>query len=186
MAKGSAPSTPEPTASEIAAGSVAREQWNEYVDKWHKPVMEWAGRVGTEKAAATDERMLRGIGSADLAQANRSLRPASDPSHGRTLAGMQQAWGAAGNAGAGMATAARLGSQDNRIAALTQVANLGMGQKTQALAGINDVAQTSVTKAIRSAANDFSQENVNRGMVAGLGGTAAGVAYEYNRGKAAK
>lgn len=174
---GKGPKTPPPTAQENAAGKVAVGQWNEYVTQWHRPIMDWAQNVNKDKTPEMGK--ATGITNADLAQQSagaekRIAAGGMSPNSGRVMGAAAELETVTGTTGSGAAVSARQGVEDARLSGLQQVANVGMGQKTEAVAGLNEVAAESVNSAITNAVTKQQGRFDKANAIGGMAGVVAG------------
>ncbi len=178
---GKGPKTPAPTAAEEANADVAREQWNEYVTQWHQPIMTWAKGVAQDPADKVGQ--ATGITNADLAQQSKGMERAVggspvNPNSGRAVGAVSRAADLQAKTGAGAQVAARQGVEDARLQGMQQVANIGMGQKTEAVEGIGDIARQATGRAIADAWDTRQSRATTAGAVAGMAGVAAGIGMD--------
>ena len=73
------------------------------------------------------------------------------------------------------ANRAQSSQQDRHVAGLKDVVSIGAGQKAESLAGMGDVATTSLRKSVNDAQISFQ----NRQATAGMGGTVLGAGASY-------
>ncbi|MFB2830666.1 hypothetical protein ACE1BS_13810 [Aeromonas jandaei] len=67
---------------------------------------------------------------------------------------------------------AQSSQQDKYVAGLKDVVSIGAGQKAESLAGMGDVANTSLRKAAFDAQNSFADKQATAGLVGAVGGAA--------------
>ncbi len=164
------------TAAEKADAEISVSQWNDYVTDVAPKVQRWAADVNKDKSA--DREIARGITNADIAQATKGIDKqftGMNPNSGQAAMMLNEVSDEIGAAGSGAAVEATQGVDNSQIAQKMQVANIGMGQKTEAVEGIGDIARQSTQRAITTASNKLSERmnNVNTGFAAA--GTLAGM-----------
>ena len=175
------------TADQKAAARVGVEQWNEYAQKWAPKIQQWAGGIAADKAV--DKDIVQGITNADLAQATQGVErgvtmTGMNPNSGRAMKVVAGLNDTAATAGSGAAVTATQGVESNQIAGLQQVANVGMGQKTEALDSMYDIAGRSVNEAINNAGFKQQSHQATTNMIMSGAGAAAGMAWDkYKKDK---
>ena len=178
---GKKPKDPKPTAQEIAAGKIAVDQWNEYATKWQQPIKRWAADVAGDKT--NQMAQATGITNADLAQQaagnERGMTAAGfDPNSGKMIAALSGTTDAQAKVGGGAAATARQGVEDARLSGLQAIGAIGMGQKADATAGINQIAAESVARQNLGALTDQQNRFARNNMIGGMAGVAAGAGVE--------
>jgi len=139
------------TAAQKADAEVGVKEWNTYVTDFAPVIQRWSQGVAADKTA--DKEIARGITNADLSQATSGMektltRSGINPNSGKAIMALEEAEDDIGSAGAGASVSATRGVDDTQLAGMNQVANIGMGQKTEAVEGIGDVARESVSDEI--------------------------------------
>ena len=171
------------TEAQKAAASVAMEQWGLYkndLQKYEDIFMEKVDDLNSEgefdKLAGT---ALLGatttFGEARKGQADAMAAGGIDPTSGRyqeTMAGLEtdQALSQTDTA-----NRAQSSQQDRHVAGLKDVVSIGAGQKAESLAGMGDVATTSLRKSVSDAQISLQ----NRQATAGMVGTVMGAGASY-------
>ncbi len=176
----------EETAAEKADARVAVDQWNEYVTTWAPKIQNWAADVASDKSA--EKATARGITNADLAQATKGMgmkmaRSGVNPNSGKAIMALEDTTNRIASAGAGAQVSATQGVDNAQLTGLQQVANIGMGQQTEAVDSMGDIARQSSAEAINKAANDQQEKYTNREMAMAVAGTAAGSLAKMNWSK---
>lgn len=176
------PKDPGATESEKVAADIAKKEYNfarqlDYVKDEYANRVEQLGTQQMQNAVTGRANIDAQTQANDLSQqAQIGLAQAGiDPSSGRAATTMTAAQDAAGNA-AGRAQgeaafaldSAHLEGQNNRIA-------MAMGEKTKAVAGLQDIAAGANAKAIDEARNKFN----NKAAVGAAIGTGVGMAGQH-------
>jgi hypothetical protein len=171
------------TEAQKAAASVAMEQWGLYkndLQKYEDIFMEKVDDLNSEgefdKLAGTASLgATTTFGEARKGQADAMAAGGIDPTSGRyqeTMAGLEtdQALSQTDTA-----NRAQSSQQDRHVAGLKDVVSIGAGQKAESLAGMGDVATTSLRKSVSDAQISFQ----NRQATAGMVGTVMGAGASY-------
>lgn len=171
------------TEAQKAAASVAMEQWGLYkndLQKYEDIFMEKVDDLNSEgefdKLAGTASLgAAKTFGDARKGQADAMAASGIDPTSGRyqeTMAGLEtdQALSQTDTA-----NRAQSSQQDRHVAGLKDVVSIGAGQKAESLAGMGDVATTSLRKSVNDAQISFQNRQATAGMVGTVLG--AGTAY---------
>lgn len=182
MGKGGSNEIKETEAQKAAAG-VAMEQWGLYkndLQKYEDIFMEKVDDLNSEgefdKLAGTASLgAAKTFGDARKGQADAMAASGIDPTSGRyqeTMAGLEtdQALSQTDTA-----NRAQSSQQDRHVAGLKDVVSIGAGQKAESLAGMGDVATTSLRKSVNDAQISFQ----NRQATAGMVGTVLGAGASY-------
>ncbi|MGE6283585.1 hypothetical protein ACLHZ9_00890 [Aeromonas media] len=182
MGKGGSNEIKETEAQKAAAG-VAMEQWDLYkndLQKYEDIFMEKVDDLNSEgefdKLAGTASLgAAKTFGDARKGQADAMAASGIDPTSGRyqeTMAGLEtdQALSQTDTA-----NRAQSSQQDRHVAGLKDVVSIGAGQKAESLAGMGDVATTSLRKSVNDAQISFQ----NRQATAGMVGTVLGAGASY-------
>ncbi|MFG0873981.1 hypothetical protein ACF8QD_09885 [Aeromonas media] len=171
------------TEAQKAAAEVATEQWDLYkndLQKYEDIFMEKVDDLNSEgefdKLAGTASLgAAKTFGEARKGQADAMAAGGIDPTSGRyqeTMAGLEtdQALSQTDTA-----NRAQSSQQDRYVAGLKDVVSIGAGQKAESLAGMGDVATTSLRKSVSDAQISFQ----NRQATAGMVGTVMGAGASY-------
>ena len=171
------------TEAQKAAASVAMEQWGLYkndLQKYEDIFMEKVDDLNSEgefdKLAGTASLgAAKTFGDARKGQADAMAASGIDPTSGwyqETMAGLEtdQALSQTDTA-----NRAQSSQQDRHVAGLKDVVSIGAGQKAESLAGMGDVATTSLRKSVNDAQISFQ----NRQATAGMVGTVLGAGASY-------
>ncbi|WP_270830482.1 hypothetical protein [Aeromonas sp. QDB63] len=171
------------TEAQKAAASVAMEQWDLYkndLQKYEDIFIEKVDDLNSEgefdKLAGTASLgAAKTFGDARKGQADAMAASGIDPTSGRyqeTMAGLEtdQALSQTDTA-----NRAQSSQQDRHVAGLKDVVSIGAGQKAESLAGMGDVATTSLRKSVNDAQISFQNRQATAGMVGTVLG--AGTAY---------
>ncbi|WP_235210090.1 hypothetical protein [Aeromonas media] len=182
MGKGGSNEIKETEAQKAAAG-VAMEQWGlykndlqKYEDIFMEKVDDLNSEVEFDKLAGTASLgAAKTFGDARKGQADAMAASGIDPTSGRyqeTMAGLEtdQALSQTDTA-----NRAQSSQQDRHVAGLKDVVSIGAGQKAESLAGMGDVATTSLRKSVNDAQISFQNRQATAGMVGTVLG--AGTAY---------
>lgn len=174
----------EETAAQKAAAEVAKKQWDLYnnelkgfedtfmqrVDSFNSDSNMDAVKQDTDLAYAKNFSEAKNQAATDMAA--QGIDPSS-AKFGETLSKMtsdqvvQQA---------DTVNRAQTAEQDKHVAGLQDVVALGMGQKSEALAGMGDVADASLRKATQDAQDAFNKRAATQQLIGSAAG-AAGSAY---------
>ena len=171
------------TEAQKAAASVAMEQWDLYkndLQQYEDLFMEKVDDLNSEReydklAGTASLGATTTFGEARKGQADAMAAGGIDPTSGRyqeTMAGLEtdQALSQTDTA-----NRAQSSQQDRHVAGLKDVVSIGAGQKAESLAGMGDVATTSLRKSVNDAQISFQ----NRQATAGMVGTVLGAGASY-------
>lgn len=171
------------TEAQKAAAEVAMEQWNlyknelqPYEDIFMDKVDDLNNESEYDKLAGTAALgTAQAFGEARVGLAGSLAAGGVDPTSGK----YQEAMGALETDQALSQTdttnRAQSSQQDKYVAGLKDVVSIGAGQKAESLAGIGDVATTSLHKATSDAQSSYQSQQATAGLV----GTTAGAATAY-------
>ncbi|MGE6159194.1 hypothetical protein ACPCT8_18020, partial [Aeromonas media] len=171
------------TEAQKAAAGVAMEQWDLYkndLQQYEDLFMEKVDDLNSEReydklAGTASLGATTTFGEARKGQADAMAAGGIDPTSGRyqeTMAGLEtdQALSQTDTA-----NRAQSSQQDRHVAGLKDVVSIGAGQKAESLAGMGDVATTSLRKSVSDAQISFQ----NRQATAGMVGTVMGAGASY-------
>lgn len=173
----------EETSAEKAAAGVAKEQWDlyknelsQYEDIFMDKVDDLNNEIEYDKLAGTAALgSAQAFGEARQGLADNLAAGGVDPTSGKYQSAMDsletnQALSQTDN------TNRAQSSQQNRyVAGLKDVVSIGAGEKAEALAGYNSIANNSLSKAVNDAQTSQSDSAATSGAV----GTAAGMGLSY-------
>ena len=186
MGKGGSNEIQETEAQKAAAG-VAMEQWDlykndlqQYEDLFMEKVDDLNNEREYDKLSGTAALgTAQAFGEARVGLAGSLAAGGVDPTSGK----YQEAMGALETDQALSQTdttnRAQSSQQDKYVAGLKDVVSIGAGQKAESLAGMGDVASTSLRKATNDAQTSFQDKQATAGLV----GTLAGGATAYGLGQ---
>lgn len=178
------------TEAQIAAAEVAMEQWelykNElqpYEDLFMEKVDDLNSEGEFDKLAGTAALgTAQSFGEARAGLADSMAASGVDPTSGRYQEAMKGLATDQALSQTDTANRAQSSQQDKYVAGLKDVVSIGAGQKAESLAGIGDVATTSLRKATSDAQSSYQSQQATAGLVGTLAG--AGTAYGLNELKA--
>lgn len=171
------------TEAQNAAAEVAMEQWDlykndlqQYEDIFMDKVDDLNNEREYDKLSGTAALgTAQAFGEARVGLAGSLAAGGVDPTSGK----YQEAMGALETDQALSQTdttnRAQSSQQDKYVAGLKDVVSIGAGQKAESLAGMGDVATTSLRKATNDAQSSYQSQQATAGLV----GTLAGAATSY-------
>lgn len=175
------------TEAQKAAADVAMEQWDIYkndLQQYEDIFMDKVDDLNDEKqydklAGTAALGTAQAFGEARVGLSDSLAAGGVDPTSGK----YQEAMGALETDQALSQTdttnRAQSSQQDKFVAGLRDVVSIGAGQKAESLAGMGDVASTSLRKATSDAQTSFQDKQATAGLV----GTLAGGATAYGLGQ---
>ena len=171
------------TEAQKAAASVAMEQWDLYkndLQKYEDIFIEKVDDLNSEgefdKLAGTAALgTAKTFGEARAGLADSMAASGADPTSGRYQEAMEGLATDQALSQTDTANRAQSSQQDKHVAGLKDVVSIGAGQKAESMAGMGDVATTSLRKATSDAESAF---NSHSALTNGLG-TAAGLYAAY-------
>ena len=171
------------TEAQKAAASVAMEQWDLYkndLQKYEDIFIEKVDDLNSEgefdKLAGTAALgTAKTFGEARAGLADSMAASGADPTSGRYQEAMEGLATDQALSQTDTANRAQSSQQDKYVAGLKDVVSIGAGQKAESLAGIGDVATTSLRKATSDAQSSYQSQQATAGLVGTLAG--AGTAY---------
>ena len=178
------------TEAQKAAASVAMEQWDLYkndLQKYEDIFMEKVDDLNSEgefdKLAGTAALgTAKTFGEARAGLADSMAASGADPTSGRYQEAMEGLATDQALSQTDTANRAQSSQQDKYVAGLKDVVSIGAGQKAESMAGMGDVATTSLRKATSDAQSSFQSQQATAGLVGTLAG--AGTAYGLKEMKA--
>ncbi|MGE6294541.1 hypothetical protein [Aeromonas media] len=171
------------TEAQKAAASVAIEQWGLYkndLQKYEDIFIEKVDDINSEgefdKLAGTAALGTgKTFGEARSGLADSMAASGVDPTSGRYQEAMGDLATDQALSQTDTANRAQSSQQDKHVAGLKDVVSIGAGQKAESMAGMGDVATTSLRKATSDAQSAFQSQQATAGLVGTLAG--AGTAY---------
>lgn len=182
MGKGGSNEIKETEAQKAAAG-VAMEQWDlykndlqQYEDIFMEKVDDLNGEGKYDKLAGTAALgTAQSFGEARAGLADSMAASGVDPTSGRYQEAMEGLATDQALSQTDTTNRAQSSQQDRHVAGLKDVVSIGAGQKAESLAGMGDVATTSLRKSVSDAQISFQ----NRQATAGMVGTVLGAGTSY-------
>ena len=175
------------TEAQKAAADVATEQWDiykndlqQYEDIFMDKVDDLNDEEQYDKLAGTAALgTAQAFGDARVGLADSLAAGGVDPTSGKYQEAMSALETDQALSQTDTTNRAQSSQQDKFVAGLKDVVSIGAGQKAESLAGMGDVANTSLRKATNDAQTSFQ----NKQATAGLVGTLAGGATAYGLGQ---
>ena len=171
------------TEAQKAAAAVALEQWEIYkndLQQYENLFMDKVEDLNRETeydniSGTSALGTAQGFGEARDELSNALAAQGADPTSGKYQAQMDELETEQALSQTDTSNRAQSSQQDRYVAGLKDVVSIGAGQKAEALAGMGDLANTS----LRKAANDAQTSFQNKMATAGLVGTVAGAGTAY-------
>ena len=175
------------TEAQKAAADVATEQWDiykndlqQYEDIFMDKVDDLNDEEQYDKLAGTAALgTAQAFGEARIGLSDSLAAGGVDPTSGKYQEAMSVLETDQALSQTDTTNRAQSSQQDKFVAGLKDVVSIGAGQKAESLAGMGDVANTSLRKATNDAQTSFQ----NKQATAGLVGTLAGGATAYGLGQ---
>jgi hypothetical protein len=186
MGKGGSNEIKETEAQKAAAG-VAMEQWDLYksdLQKYEGLFMDKVDGLNNEQeydklAGTAALGTAQSFGEARVGLADSLAVGGVDPTSGKYQEAMGTLETDQALSQADTTNRAQSSQQDKYVAGLKDVVSIGAGQKAESLAGMGDVASTSLRKATNDAQTSFQNKQATSGLV----GTLLGGATAYGLGQ---
>lgn len=181
------------TAAEQAAADVANKQWDLYSnelkgfeDNFIQRVDNFNSKRNMDKTKQdTDLAYADSYGKSRDASQKQLASSGVDPTSQKYQKSMDEITSNQTVQQADTINRAQTAEQDKHVAGLQDVASIGMGQKSEALSGMGDVATASLRKATEDAQDDFNRRAANLQLAGAASG--AGASYGLrNVGDASK
>ncbi|MFB2827644.1 hypothetical protein [Aeromonas veronii] len=171
------------TEAQKAAAAVALEQWEIYKNdllQYEDLFMDKVDDLNRESeydniAGMSALGTAQGFGEARSELSVSLAAQGVDPTSGKYQAQMDELETEQALSQTDTSNRAQSSQQDRYVAGLKDVVSIGAGQKAEALAGMGDLANTS----LRKAANDAQTSFQNKMATAGLVGTVVGAGTAY-------
>ena len=168
------------TEAQRAAADVAMEQWQlykndlqQYEDLFMEKVDDLNSEGEFDKLAGTAALgTAKTFGEARAGLADSMAASGADPTSGRYQEAMEGLATDQALSQTDTANRAQSSQQDKYVAGLKDVVSIGAGQKAESLAGIGDVATTSLRKATSDAQSSYQSQQATAGLVGTLAGSA--------------
>lgn len=168
------------TEAQRAAADVANDQWNlynndlkQYEDLFMDKVENLNSGQQYDKLAGTAALgTAQSFGKARQGLADSMAAGGVDPTSGKYQSAMGNLETEQALSQADTTNRAQTSQQDKYVAGLKDVVSLGAGQKADALAGMGDVANSSLRKAENDAQDAFNNSQAEAGLAGALGGAA--------------
>lgn len=188
MGKGGSSEIKE-TEAQKAAADVAAEQWQlyksdlqQYEDTFMNNVDDLnSGREYDKLAGTAALGTAQSFGEARAGLANSMAAGGVDPTSGKYQAAMTDLETDQALSQTDTTNRAQSSQQDKYVAGLKDVVSIGAGQKAESLAGMGDVAATSLRKASFDAQNAFASKQATAGLVGAVGGVGAAYGMQSMR-----
>ncbi|BBR39392.1 hypothetical protein WP3W19E03_19170 [Aeromonas veronii] len=182
MGKGGSNEIKETEAQKAAAG-VAMEQWNLYnsdLKRYEDIFMDKVDDLNSEReydklAGTAALGTAKTFGDARAGMADSMAAGGIDPTSGKYQTAMSNLETDQALSQTDTTNRAQSSQQDRHVAGLKDVVSIGAGQKAESLAGMGDVATTSLRKATSDAQSSFQSQQATAGLV----GTVAGAGSAY-------
>ncbi len=186
MGKGGSNEIKETEAQKAAAG-VAMEQWDLYkndLQQYEDLFMDKVDNLNSEQqydklAGTAALGTAQAFGEARAGLADSMAAGGVDPTSGKYQGAMGDLETDQALSQTDTTNRAQSSQQDMYVAGLKDVVSIGAGQKAESLAGMGDVANTSLRKAVSDAQTSFQDKQATAGLV----GTLAGGATAYGLGQ---
>lgn len=177
------------TEAQKAAADVATEQWNIYKSDLQQYEDIFMGKVDDlnnereyDKLAGTAALgTAQSFGEARSGLADSLAAGGVDPTSGKYQSAMSNLETDQALSQTDTANRAQSSQQDRYVAGLKDVVSIGAGQKAEVLAGMGDVANSSLRKAASDAQTSFQSKQATAGLVGSVAG--AGAAYGLKQAK---
>ena len=171
------------TEAEKAAAGVAKEQWDLYKSELSQYEDIFMGKVDDlnneseyDKLAGTAALgSAQAFGEARQGLADNLAAGGVDPTSGKYQSAMDSLETNQALSQTDNTNRAQSSQQDKYVAGLKDVVSIGAGEKAEALAGYNSIANNSLSKAV----NDAQVSQSNSAAMSGAVGTAAGMGLSY-------
>ena len=182
MGKGS--SSVKETSAEKAAAGVANEQWSLYkseLSKYEDIFMDKVDDLNSDQqydklAGTAALGSAQAFGEARQGLADNLAAGGVDPTSGKYQSAMDSLETNQALSQTDNTNRAQSSQQDKYVAGLKDVVSIGAGEKAEALAGYNSIANNSLSKAV----NDAQVSQSNSAAMSGAVGTAAGIGLSYS------
>lgn len=182
MGKGGSNEIQETEAQKAAAG-VAMEQWDLYkndLQQYEGIFMDKVDDLNSEReydklAGTAALGTAQAFGEARVGLSDSLATGGVDPTSGKYQAAMKDLETDQALSQTDTSNRAQSSQQDKYVAGLKDVVSIGAGQKAESLAGMGDVATTSLRKATSDAQSSFQSQQATAGLVGTVAG--AGTAY---------
>lgn len=180
MGKGGGSNEIQETEAQRAAADVAMEQWNlynsdlkQYEDIFMDKVDDLNSEREYDKLAGTAALgTAKTFGDARAGLSDSMAAGGIDPTSGKYQSAMSDLETDQALSQTDTTNRAQSSQQDKYVAGLKDVVSIGAGQKAESLAGMGDVADTSLRKAAFDAQNSFADKQATAGLVGAVGGAA--------------
>ncbi|HDZ8876955.1 TPA: hypothetical protein RUX67_000956 [Aeromonas dhakensis] len=177
------------TEAQKAAADVATEQWNIYksdLQQYEDGFMDKVDGLNSEReydklAGTAALGTAQSFGEARAGLADSLAAGGVDPTSGKYQSAMSNLETDQALSQTDTTNRAQSSQQDRYVAGLKDVVSIGAGQKAEALAGMGDVANTSLRKAASDAQTSFQSKQATAGLVGSVAG--AGAAYGLRQAK---
>lgn len=168
------------TEAQKAAADVATEQWNIYksdLQQYEDVFMDKVDDLNSEReydklAGTAALGTAQSFGEARSGLADSLAAGGVDPTSGKYQSAMSNLETDQALSQTDTTNRAQSSQQDRYVAGLKDVVSIGAGQKAGALAGMGDVANTSLRKAASDAQTSFQSKQATAGLVGAIGGAA--------------
>ena len=171
------------TTAEKAAARVANEQWSLYkseLSKYEDIFMDKVDDLNSDQqydklAGTAALGSAQAFGEARQGLADNLAAGGVDPTSGKYQSAMDSLETNQALSQTDNTNRAQSSQQDRYVSGLKDVVSIGAGEKAEALAGYNSIANNSLRKAV----NDAQVSQSNSAATAGLVGTASGAGLSY-------
>lgn len=178
------------TEAQKAAADVAMEQWDLYkndLQQYEDIFMDKVDDLNSERehdklAGTAALGTAKTFGEARAGLADTMAAGGVDPTSGKYQSAMSNLETDQALSQTDTTNRAQSSQQDKHVAGLKDVVSIGAGQKAESLAGIGDVATTSLRKATSDAQSSYQSQQATAGLVGTLAGD--GTAYGLKELKA--
>ncbi len=170
MCGGGEPEEVKPTADQIEQARINAEMWNYYQTNYKPLIDKYTARTTDATQARERKNLMSGQINADLMRGVPSAKPSSN------AVSLAKAAARIADVGTGAQVSGQAAARSREIADTQNIINIGRGEETTAVAGLEDLATRSVQREI---SKEMTDQAVDAAMIDALGsgiGTAAAVA----------
>lgn len=165
---GPPPDKQGPTYDQIVQAQINNEMWNYYQQNYKPVIDKYITNVTDQTTVDREKKQVAGKVNADVMKQAKPVSPTSTIANQKHMMNVADVNAEAQVAGSSAAKARKLGQQQNII-------NIGRGQTTKAMAGLDEMASMSVDTALRAKEREMRTEAATENAVGSTIGAAAGI-----------
>lgn len=160
----------EETATEKTQAAINQKMWDYYQENYRPLVQKYASMITDPSTTQAESRQVSGQINADIMKKVSAASPDNAVLNTKNMLNVADVKTSAETAGRLNERARKLGQQMN-------VVNIGRGQSTNAMQGLDEMARQSLETAISDKQSELESDAVTKSAIGSMAGAVAGLGY---------